>query len=369
MDGTFDSVHGTFILDVATILAVHGTLNGVKFSVARKNVVGIFASVAYNGVMRSVSLLAFVVVGAGSHASFDLVFVADNTNSFTGPVPARIHRYDGDTGVYLGAFNAGYAAIRDMAVNQQANELYATTGSLVMVFDYNTGSFKRQFNVTANTIKFHNGRLYGASGSLIRELNVSTGGLTTFHAAANTITDFVFAKNGSFATYAGSTGVLQGVSSSGALGTSVTGLNATFATSTVSLAVDGFGTDRFMMMAREVNTTTSTTQTVFRATSVSAAGTLTNLSSGFFFSSYSNNFIHVEQAHNGNWMYGKNNSGQNSLYRLHTAAGSGDTNFLTPQVSQPGAIAVVLAPEPGTMIALGAGALAVLRRRKKPVNR
>lgn len=323
--------------------------------------VGILTGLAYNGGMRSIGVLAFLVAASMSSASFDLVMVADNIGSFNGPVPAKIHRYDGDSGVYLGSFNAGFSAINDLAVNKDAGELYALSIGRLNVFDYNTGSLKRSFTTGGAAAKFFNGKLYRASGSNLSEVNLATGATTSVVSWVNSINDFAFTGNGSYALFNASVGVLQGYSSAGVAGTPLTATG--FATSDPRLSMEGGSMTNFYVAGPS---TTSATTTSFRHLSLSASGNLTLLASATFSTTFITTFEDVHEAHAGTWLYGKNSTGVNSLYRMYSSWPSGgDTVFATPQVTTAGPIAVVLAPEPGTMIALGAGALALLRRRKK----
>ncbi len=307
--------------------------------------------------------MAFVAVGAASFASFDLVLVADNTGDVTGPVTTKIHRYDGGSGTYLGNFGLGIADIVDMAVNQAANELYTINDQgRIYVVDYNTGNIKREFTISATNLKFHNGVLYRSNGTVMGSVNLVTGTTTTLINWSQTITDFAFANNGSLALFNGTSGNLQGYSSAFVAGSTAT--ITTLSASGAKMSTDFGAGNNVTVMGLQASTTIATSTT--RATySLSNTGTPSANGSGTYISGFSNNFIDLAPAHYGYWMYGKNGTGANALYQFGTSLSQPQNIFTTPQVSQPGPIAVVLAPEPGTMIALGLGAAALLRRRRK----
>ena len=76
-------------------------------------------------------------------ASFEMLLVADNGANTT--PTRRIHRFDPDSGVYLGAFGNFSSDIRCMKIRQSRNEAYVAAGSTLYVFDYNTGALKKDF--------------------------------------------------------------------------------------------------------------------------------------------------------------------------------------------------------------------------------
>ncbi len=313
--------------------------------------------------MRCLFLLAGLAATGFAVASFDLVLVADNTGDVTGPVTTKIHRYDGGSGTYLGNFGLGTGLIRDMAVNQAANELYTVNDvNRLYVVDYNTGDIKREFAITGTSVKFHNGVLYRSNGSTLSTVNLLTGATTTVINWSQTITDFAFANNGSLVLFNGTTSNLQGYSSGLVAGGLVTTIG--FSANSVRISPDFGAGNNLTLMGLSPSTATAST-TVFTTYSVNNAGTPTGVSSGNYFTSFTNNFVDLAPAHYGYWMLGKNGTGANMLYHFGTSLGAPQNFVATPQVTTAGPIAVVLAPEPGTMIALGAGIAALLRRKRK----
>lgn len=309
--------------------------------------------------MRSLLLVA-VAVSASAQASFDLILIADNTGSFNGPVTSKVHRYDGDSGVYLGYFDAGLNPINDLAVDGAANEAFVSTANGINVYNIGTGALKRNFSVGAsNALKMHNGQLYRAAGSNLIEVNKTTGAQTGIKSWVNTIDDFAFTGTGSFVLYNRALGDAHGFNSAGVAGSVFS--STTFAGSTGRISMDGQNPNLMYIMGDAPAPTAGV-----HHGSVTASGNFTLATtswSGTFFQ----NFIDIAPSHTGFWMYGHTGgTNERFLVRMNSGIGNGGDHFFkTPQVTSAGQIAVVLAPEPGTFIALGAGALALLKRRKK----
>ncbi len=308
------------------------------------------------GCFRASLLVAFISTVSASRASFDLVLVADNNGSTTGPVAGKIHRYDGDGGVYLGSFGTFYEQIRGIAVNAATNEAFVGSASRMRVYNYNTGILKRELTVTGN-VKFYNGRAYRSSGSILYEFNPSTGATIDSFLTAETIDDYVVNSNGSFATYADSSKNLRGYSAAGSLmGTSFVSQLGT--TGRMSFDV---GTGNVLLMSNS----TVFIGTVLRSTfTLNTSGTISSPTVSGTLSSFSNLMIDNTEAHSGVWHLGQLTNDSKALMRIGPATSLPNSVVLTPQVNTLGPVAAVLAPEPGVLFGLAAG-LALLKRRRK----
>ncbi|MBL8059657.1 MAG: PEP-CTERM sorting domain-containing protein [Chthonomonas sp.] len=309
--------------------------------------------------MRTLAFLS-VALTAGANASFDLILVADNTGSFTGPVTSKVHRYDGDSGVYLGYFDAGLNPIQDLAVNGATNEAFVATMNGVNVYNIGTGALKRQIG-TGNTgaLKMHNGELYRTTGTQLFRVNQTTGANTLVKTWTSAISDFAFSGNGSYMLYNSPSKLLEGFNSSGVLGTSFTATALSASTGRVSF--DGGNPNYFYLMGDAPAPTAG----IYYGT-VTAAGTYA-LNNANWSNTFFQSFLDIAPSHTGFWMYG-NTGGTNErfLVRMNSGIGAGGDHFFkTPQVTNAGQIAVVLAPEPGTFIAVGVGVAALLKRRKR----
>lgn len=145
-------------------------------------------------------LSAFLVCASlfsSAHATFDMMLLGDNTTAGN----QRVVRYDPINRVVLGSFGQGFLNdnIVDIAVDQATNRAFVVqdTGG-VRVFNYNTGEYLSSFapNSAYNNISFDStlghlifangsggftnpGRTYNTSGSVVGSMvgNMSTAGI------------------------------------------------------------------------------------------------------------------------------------------------------------------------------------------------
>lgn len=309
--------------------------------------------------MRTIILLS-IGLCASAHASFDLILVADNTGSFSGPTTSKVHRYDGDTGVYLGYFDAGLNPIQDLAVNGATNEAFVATANGVNVYNISTGALKRQIGTgNSGALKMYNGELYRASTNQLFRVNQTTGASTLIKNWSHALDDFVFTTFGSYVLYNRALGDAEGFSSSGVAGTSFS--SPSFGGSTGRMAMDGLNPNLMYLMGDAPAPNVG-----IHYSGVTAAGTFSMASSSWT-SAFFQSFIDIAPSHTGYWMYG-NTGGTNErfLVRMNSGIGAGGDHFFkTPQVTNAGQIAIVLAPEPGSLLAVGIGIAAMLKRKKK----
>ncbi len=95
--------------------------------------------------VRAFISFALLAVSGMASASFEMVIFADSTG--------KIHRYDPENNVYLGAIsNFQVTSANSMAVDQSRNRVYVGQGNRVHTFDYNTGGYFGSYQATAGSI-------------------------------------------------------------------------------------------------------------------------------------------------------------------------------------------------------------------------
>lgn len=316
--------------------------------------------------MKVFALLGCVAVSAFSQASFELVLAVDQTNHC-------IHRYDGDSGAYLGNFGglrldaAGYGPF-GMALDQTRNKVYVGTNAGIKSFNYNTGEY-------LNTIQAPNGLNFGFSvfsngdlltninttvqrissttGALIQTFNLSAGGLQgTALSAAVDENDNVF--------------IVDTITGSGTNNAKIDRFlgNGTYLSST------GFYTQRAVnnfqqMQARGGHLICGDDTTGHYTAMTYTAGSMGSPFQNFY-SSDMTQTLGVAMGH-GDIRYhsGPGPSGASRIV-INTETG-GPANILpTPQIPANAMrqICVVVAPEPGSLLGLGLGLLVISRRKK-----
>lgn len=88
--------------------------------------------------LRTTALAIVFAAITVAQASFELALVADaSPGTFTN---SRIHRFDGQTGTYMGQFGKFQGAITDIAIRQSTNDVFAIDGANTLHrYNYNTG--------------------------------------------------------------------------------------------------------------------------------------------------------------------------------------------------------------------------------------
>ncbi len=305
-------------------------------------------------------LLLAVGLTSSALASFDLLLVLDSGQDV-------VHRYDGDSGTYLGSFGGGTLNnVRGITVDKASKTAVVTHDNGYSTWDYNTGFFKGYNDLVGlsnNDMSLtSNGRLLMTStdGSVvaIRRLNTLSipTGFFSFN-SSTTVGPWTSAVEGPggnyFAVQAGTGDIVQFSSTTSA---QLSVVNVPFFIGTSKGASDGTS---YVALAASG-----------QAISVGLGGTsaLGGYTSPVPFTSA----VEFEYAHPGEgWGLGVNASGTR-LQRYYRNLGGVSTfmDAIGPgrtlsQVTTPAGLAVVTAPEPGTLIALGVGAAALLRRRRR----
>lgn len=304
-----------------------------------------------------IALLAVVAcMAASSLASYELALVADYAGK-------KIDRYDPESGTYLGSFGNGLlAGPTDVAIDQANGVAYVAdqVTRRVYSFNYHTGRYLSSFAASGAlyyVTRLSNGELLHSgvgsantyrtttSGTLLQTINTS-GIYVEGHAQAQDGTLwFLGSLNGFPTLYSGAVGsstVTSAVSSfSGNLDAHLTvhGNQAVFQSYTNNLV---------HFFSANVNGTTATNLVDYRQTGNNLSGRGTAF------------------GHNGlAYMLASDNTALNHrLYKWIPGATNPQYLTLTNTASAEG-MAVVVAPEPASMIALGAGALALIRRRRR----
>jgi hypothetical protein len=324
-----------------------------------RSAVGFIAVLLYSLGMRGLSVVLALGVAGGAMASFDLALVLDSGQGV-------VHRYDADSGVYLGNFGGGtFGIVRGITVDKESRTAFVSHDNGYSAWDYNTGFFKGYNDIVGSGIGdlalTPDGRLLGAStlatSTAFWRINSFSfpASISGFFAStvAGPFTSAVVGPLGDYFAVKGSTGEvvrfnpisgtqtgvatvaqLVGISKGASDGTSFVGLNA-----------------------------------VGRAVRHSFGGATG--STGFPLSNPFTSAVEFEFGHAGEgWGLGVNASGTRLQRYFRNTGGTG--GFYDPigpgrtlsQVTTPAGLAIVTAPEPGTLFALGVGAAALLRRRR-----
>jgi hypothetical protein len=299
-----------------------------------------------------------------------MLLMGDNTgNNF------KVTRYDPVTRMSLGSFGLGIInhAVRDVAVDQSTNRAFVlSAGGRINAFNYNTGEWLGAgttanytaiaYNSGSNTLTFGDGNGSGVSGgSQVLNANSLTptgvGFPSTFISTAALqrpgTTNYFMHTLASFGGFNPSTRVWD---ANGNLLDSQFGPNAWDGANGVrdsvfngnfmfGLIADASGTNNTLVSSSVTNTTMSLPSVVAGFTS-SPSGSATRS---------------IVVGHNG-LMWVKVG---NELRSYHPVNGFGAANILPVSISDSTGMAIVVAPEPASMFALGLGALTLLRRRRR----
>lgn len=296
------------------------------------------------------ALIALVGLTTGVQASFELMLVSDN-NSGSGT--GSIKRFDPTNGVYLGEFGRGRLQnITSMALSQPRGKVYVADSSgqfaSISEFDYSTGERTRIFSSTTyfsiEGMAISGNTLYGidftGSTNRILTMDLTTGNFNTYSNANLGIVNNM--------TISGGTGYLS-----------------------VSTGVWSFN----LASPNTFNLVSSTNSTALSPVSV-ASGTsglcYANNSNFLVFPSLSESYLGVSQfvglAQGHQDIYGLTSriSGGYDVLRIQNYYPYLAYGYMGIQgsLNAPKDVVVVTAPEPTSMVALAAGAIALIRRRK-----
>ncbi len=303
-------------------------------------------------------LMISLATVAAAQASFDLVFVLDVT-------ARKIHRLDGDSGVYLGAFDVNSNSV-SMAVDSGTGRVYVAEGGLgFAVYNGYTGAL-----VGANWNPIPYNASYGFSNNLLYGQN-------------NVIYSCADPSVNPFAPFT----VFANVANGTAGGTSMTALSRVGDTlhaldnnnkRIVRLNLNTPSSQSFVAMSPGITYSNRLAVDGDMAYSLSSAGVIyhTNLTSGVSGTtilSLTNpgvGFASVKGIAAGHlgtqYLVGTTATGNQIMRTNRNAAGVlfSRREYNVPGLASTNDVAVLVAPEPGTMVALAGGVAVLLRRRR-----
>lgn len=298
-----------------------------------------------------------VGAGASSFASFELLNVLDRTDKV-------VYRYDAESGVYLGSFGAGY--IQDplsMALDQNTQTAYVLqnrtvggTFDYITKFNYNTGAYLGTIQLQVATASgiglLNDGRVmagfYAGDVSLINSSGNETNWVSAGVAGASAF--YGLAQDGYGKLYAlNANGVIYGWSNPFAINGAAAGFSLGGTSAVQSRGQVSALNDRIVAA--------NLTALIYAQTAPGG---------GFFMtSSVITGLVNKGTAigHN-NMMYVSGPNGGTGWVQRYDQWGNFSGSFGSAQLKDPVAMGIVVAPEPGTMVALGAGIVVFLRRRR-----
>lgn len=294
------------------------------------------------------------LISSAAQATFELVLAADETNGI-------VRRYDGDTGAFLGSFGKGhFISPEHIALDPATSIAYVTDKARrsVSKFNYSTGAFLDEFFIatsglttTSMPIRLMNdGNVLVGRDTLLYKLNKDTWATTGFTSFPNSVlglavdatnTSYVFLSGGGYRKLNSAFGVL--VSASGT--DTATGVG-TFVGNELVMPMGPINSIRRMNANTSVYPTTLST--MFAGSVISPEAVANGHGKRIYFTS----------------LDAPNNQ---TILRRSTSPIEIASQVLTiPSVGING-IATVVAPEPGTLLALGAG-IGIFVKRKRRTN-
>lgn len=314
--------------------------------------------------MRFILGLSLLATAGLAHASFELVMVADRGTQ-------SIHRFDGTTGLYLGSFGGGYvqnpiglcidqATGRAFVADAVSGDGTTNSNARVWTFNYNTGeylsSFSTPFPYLYPQIAFRNNALYvGMSGNIADVYTTSGSTLNAYGFSGSTSPrGTAVDDNGKIWTVEGNKvyTLLPGG------GTTAFTMASPVAASTANgqrqIAISGSR----MLAAGAISISR------INLSGLVAANPLNPISTSTFATYTAINGVGFGHGDIG-YFTGTVSAGQGRISRILYSEGLTLQTFGSGILNDPRSVAVVVAPEPSSFIALGLGALALLRRRKR----
>lgn len=317
--------------------------------------------------MRKAQISCVLFIGgilvSPAAASYDLMLYSTfDAATSTG----YVHRVDPVSGAYLGSFAAGNL-IRSMAVNKFTNEVYvADNTGVIRGFDYSSGNFTRLITPSLS----------------VSDLAVSNDGKQVFYTSGDTkLRSFTLATSSNAIVYTHTsnmyrltmtpTNKLAVAADSGALvQLNPSGSNYVFASSTTlfGLPTASQCTQFAISYATGGSTLSFLTYGVGAGYGYAYLDSSYNLNGAGSAISASNFAIvrTVATAHVGYYLVGQDSSSVATRISMLDPYGLPVRSFALPSAYGVATnCAIILAPEPGTYLALGLGIAAIALRRRK----
>lgn len=146
---------------------------------------------------KIVQTFAAFMVATSAQASFELALISDSTDDV-------VHKFNTYTGLYQGSFGMGLLVNPiGLAIDQSVNLAYVLdAGNSVVKFNYNTGAFAGSFSVTAGATKLvrnSDGTLNLVYGANVQRRNTAGTLLTTYtHATGHNAVNGILGPDGLF---------------------------------------------------------------------------------------------------------------------------------------------------------------------------
>jgi hypothetical protein len=304
--------------------------------------------------LPKLALLAFIAIPFSANASFEMMLIADNGS---GLGQGHIKRFDPENGVYLGEFGRGFMGqITGMCLDQANGKIYVaeTTGSYAAIneFDYSTGARTRV--------------LYSASPFRIVGMFINNGNLYGFDPFPGSSLLFGYELSTSASFYVQAVGISNVRDAAVVNGkvrvASAAGISS-FALATPSALTVDMGGDYSAVSAGRWQTFSGTVTGTLAAPTTGNSifyGTQNALTA-------SGTKIAIDQSHDAVYTLYSPSAGVYNIARSsnwYPFPSYSSSVVANGYLVNPVDMAIVVAPEPGSMIALGAGVLALVRRRK-----
>jgi len=304
--------------------------------------------------MRRVLIIASALVCSQAFASFELALITDSTQKC-------VHRYDPVTGAYMGNFGKGSLLnVTSIAVDRSTSKAFVLDGYIIRSFNFNTGEYLGSsgsvFSTSAKlAVDPVGGRVYVNNGPYVDAYDESLTFQTTYTEAGASFTAMDIIGGRYLTVQNQAAGRLDYLDLSLASPTFVAGSVTGDSTGITTMAArnDGSGRGIFFRSVAPGYIRLHNQSTAYANNLATSLTTVSGLASG----------------HGGKfYAVGTNASGASVMgrYIADSSLYGGESDVLNiSNVTTPAGIATVIAPEPSTMVALGLGALALLKRRKK----
>ncbi|MCC7103345.1 MAG: hypothetical protein IT206_09755 [Fimbriimonadaceae bacterium] len=311
--------------------------------------------------MRQVAAIAALLTISSAHASFELMIIADWSSGF--------HRFDAETGTYLGMFGNGQTEGTLATWGSSAtNRFYAMSFNGLRSWNYSTGAYLGIVNfncINSYATNDANGNFIAVSGTAVTTFGLN--GVTSGVNISGTNLQWIYRHDdGRY---------YMGDSNNGGRILRTTGTTVSNSVDVVASGLNSLGmpaTPRHAMahirpglpnIANGLYVHDSTTSDRFYA-----------IDSNFNYQYHSGYGVSnlttrngAARGHYGIYHVGKTST-PGTIGISYSDDGSSTRYFTSNLISQPTSMTVILAPEPGSIVALGAGLAAMLRGFRRSVK-